>query len=312
MFFDMLRIRVLEEQIAVRYQDQEMRCPVHLSIGQEAAAVGVCNLLSPTDKLYSTHRCHAHYLAKGGDMRAMISEMHGRASGCCGGRGGSMHLMDLTVGMMMSLPIVASVIPVAAGNALAEKIDNTGNVTVVFFGDGAVEEGVFHETLNFSSVHNLPILFVCENNQFAVYTDLALRQPSDDFTRLALCHNVDALRVDGNDVEMVQAASAQLIDQIRGKAGPKFLQLDTYRQREHCGPNFDDNLNYRLAADVEFWLSRDPLEISKRKLLTDGEITEKSIAEALDVYASEAEEAFLFAASSPFPDSVTIDENVYA
>ena len=160
----LFRLRMVENEISKRYSHQEMRCPVHLSIGQEAVAVGVCKNLEKEDQVYSTHRCHSHYLAKGGNLQSMISEIYGKKSGCCGGRGGSMHLMDISVGMMLSLPIVASVIPIAVGAAMSKKINKSKTIVVVFFGDAAVEEGVFHESANFASLHNLPILFVCENN----------------------------------------------------------------------------------------------------------------------------------------------------
>ena len=160
---NMLRIRLVEEEIAKRYSEQNMRCPVHLSIGQEAIASGVMYNLNKEDKIYSTHRCHAHYLAKGGDLNKMISELHGKASGCCGGRGGSMHLFDDQAGIMSSLPIVGSVIPLAVGNALTFKLKKEKLVSAVFFGDGAIEEGVYHESANFAKIQSLPVLFICEN-----------------------------------------------------------------------------------------------------------------------------------------------------
>ena len=174
----MLRIRLIEEEIAARYAEQEMRCPVHLSTGQEAVAVGVCAALRPDDKVVSTHRCHAHYLAKGGDLKAMLAEMHGRAAGCCGGRGGSMHLFDDDAGVLLSLPIVGSCLPIANGVALSMIQRGLDAVSVAFFGDGATEEGVFHETLNFAAVHRLPALFVLENNLYSCYTGLNDRQPA--------------------------------------------------------------------------------------------------------------------------------------
>ena len=165
----MLRIRRVEESIARRYAEQEMRCPTHLCIGQEAIAVGVCNALLRTDKVFSNHRAHGHYLAKGGDLNAMIAELYGRAAGCCGGRGGSMHLIDLDAGFMGATPIVGGTVPIAVGSAWASCLKNSSDVTVVFFGDGCFEEGVMHESLNFAALHNLPIVFICENNSYSVY-----------------------------------------------------------------------------------------------------------------------------------------------
>ena len=260
LFSSLLKLRMTENEIAKKYSEQEMRCPVHLSIGQEAAAVGVCSNLDLQDQVYSTHRCHSHYLAKGGDLRSMISELYGKRSGCCGGRGGSMHLMDPSVGMMLSLPIVASIIPIAVGAALSLKLKKKKNVISVFFGDAAVEEGVFHESANFASLNKLPIVFVCENNKYSCFTKINERQPSEDITRLAKCHNISNLRMNGNNLINVYEKSKMIIQQIKKKPEPFFLQLDTYRHVEHCGPNSDDNLNYRGKSELNNWLKDDPLE----------------------------------------------------
>ena len=256
----LFRLRMVENEISKRYSHQEMRCPVHLSIGQEAVAVGVCNNLEKEDQVYSTHRCHSHYLAKGGNLQSMISEIYGKKSGCCGGRGGSMHLMDISVGMMLSLPIVASVIPIAVGAAMSKKINKSKTVVVVFFGDAAVEEGVFHESANFASLHNLPILFVCENNRYSCFTDVSERQPSEDLTRLAKSHNIESIKMNGNDVIKVFNQSQKIIKKIKKNSKPFFLQLDTYRYVEHCGPDNDDHLNYRNKNEVKKWLDDDPIE----------------------------------------------------
>ncbi len=213
----LLTLRMVEEEISKRYIEQEMRCPIHLSIGQEACAVGICENLTNQDQVYSSHRCHSHYLAKGGNLNAMIAEMYGKSTGCCGGRGGSMHLMDHKVGMMMSLPIVSSVIPVAVGAAMALKFKKKRNIAVVFIGDASLEEGVFHESANFASLNNIPILFVCENNRFSCFTRIEDRQPSEDFTRLARCHEIDSLRIDGNDVLNVFKVSKKIISVIKKK-----------------------------------------------------------------------------------------------
>ena len=184
----MQRIRLVEEAISTRYVEQEMRCPVHLSIGQEAAAAGVCLALETRDKVFSTHRSHAHYLSKGGDLRKMLAEIYGKATGCIGGRGGSMHIMDLDVNMVASIPIVGSCIPLAVGSALADSLDGRDNVSIAYLGDASVEEGVFHESANFAKLRDLPVLFVCENNLYSVYTQLHERQPDRPITSLAEAH----------------------------------------------------------------------------------------------------------------------------
>ena len=174
----MFRIRLVEEAIASKYSEEKMRCPVHLSIGQEAIAVGVCANLTNEDLVLSTHRAHAHFLAKGGNLRSMIAEIYGKVTGCSKGMGGSMHLIDKPSGFMGSTAIVGNTIPVAAGLALAFKIQKSSSISCAFFGDGAVEEGAFYESVNFAALHKLPILFICENNLYSVYSGLGVRQPN--------------------------------------------------------------------------------------------------------------------------------------
>ena len=308
----LFRLRMVENEISKRYSEQEMRCPVHLSIGQEAVAVGICENLNLNDQVYSTHRCHSHYLAKGGNLKSMICEIYGKKSGCCGGRGGSMHLMDISVGMMLSLPIVASVIPIAVGAALSKKINKEKNIVVVFFGDAAVEEGVFHESANFASLHNLPILFVCENNRYSCFTDIKERQPSEDLTRLAKCHNIESLKINGNDVMNVFDQSKKIIKKIKKLSKPFFLQLDTYRYVEHCGPNSDDFLKYRDNKEVKKWLDDDPVQNFINHLKKKKEYDEKEIKKIKDKIALQIDEAFEFAKKDSFPNPNTVNKNVYA
>ncbi len=312
LFSSLLKLRMTENEIAKKYSEQEMRCPVHLSIGQEAAAVGVCANLDIRDQVYSTHRCHSHYLAKGGNLRSMISELYGKKSGCCGGRGGSMHLMDPSVGMMLSLPIVASIIPIAVGAALSLKLKKKKNVISVFFGDAAVEEGVFHESANFASLNKLPIVFVCENNKYSCFTKINERQPSEDITRLAKCHNISNLRMNGNNLIDVYEKSKMIIQQIKKKPEPFFLQLDTYRQVEHCGPNSDDNLNYRGKSELNNWLKDDPLENFIKFLKGENEYDQKTVNEINDKIMTEINSAFKFAKNDKFPNPASIKKFVYA
>jgi pyruvate dehydrogenase E1 component alpha subunit len=306
----MLRIRMVEEAIADHYAEGEMRCPVHLSIGQEAAAVGVCEALAPSDKVYSTHRCHAHYLAKGGDLNRMFAEICGKAVGCVGGRGGSMHLMDIEKGMIASIPIVSSAIPVAVGSALADKRMGTGKVTVAFLGDASVEEGVFHESANFAVLHRLPVVFVCENNLYSVYTPLAQRQPDRPLTEAARAHGMPALQGDGNDVEACSALAAEAVARARAGAGPTFLLLDTYRWREHCGPNFDNHIGYRTEAEFRQWAERCPLRRLRERLA--GGLTQDAEATMHAAIAAEIEAARAFARTAPLPDPSQAGRHVYA
>lgn len=305
---DMLRIRMVEESIAKHYSEQEMRCPVHLSIGQEATAVGICHALRHTDRVFSTHRCHAHYLAMDGDLQAMLSEIYGKAAGCIGGRGGSMHLTDPDKGMIVSVPIVASSIPLAVGAALSDQIDGKTNVSVAFFGDASVEEGVFHESANFASLRKLPVLFVCENNLYSVYTPLEQRQPPRPLTDLAHAHGMRFTSVDGNDVGAVFEAAQEAVLSARQGGGPTFLLLNTYRWREHCGPGFDNHIGYRTEAEFEAWRKRCPIENNRTKLqLTFAD--EEAMAAMLE---QEIGTAFELAKAAPLPEPAQAFAHVYA
>lgn len=244
----MLLIRRVEEEIIARYGKQQMRCPVHLSIGQEAIAVGACHYLRIEDSVFSTHRNHAHYLAKGGSLEKMALELHGKVGGCMDGRGGSMHLMDTDVNVI-SIPIVASAIPLAVGAALANKMNGNGNIVVCFFGDAAVEEGVFHESLNFASLMQLPIIFVCENNQYSVDTHISKRQSGWLDTNFSI-NGIRKIRRSGHDAYKISDLFAVEINGIRNGNSPLLVILDTKRSHVHCGVN------------KEFELENDPLEIA--------------------------------------------------
>jgi TPP-dependent pyruvate/acetoin dehydrogenase alpha subunit len=306
----MLRIRLVEEAIADHYGEGEMRCPVHLSIGQEAVAVGVCEALRPTDRIYSTHRCHAHYLAKGGDLTRMFAEICGKEAGCIGGRGGSMHLMDIGKGVMASIPIVSSSIPVAVGSALADKRMRNGKVTVSFFGDASIEEGVFHESANFASLHRLPVIFVCENNLYSVYTHLNQRQPDRPLIDVARAHAIAAFEADGNDIETCYDLTKQAAERACDGEGPTFLLFNTYRWREHCGPSFDNDVGYRSEAEFKDWEQRCPVQRLRSRL---GSILAVDWEAAMTAeIRAEIEDARAFARSAPLPDAGTAPLHVYA
>jgi TPP-dependent pyruvate/acetoin dehydrogenase alpha subunit len=306
----MLRIRLVEEAIADHYGEGEMRCPVHLSIGQEAVAVGVCAALEPADKVYSTHRCHAHYLAKGGDLKRMLAEICGKEGGCIGGRGGSMHLMDVGKGVMASVPIVSSSIPIAVGSALADLRTRSGKVTVAFFGDASIEEGVFHESANFASLHRLPVIFVCENNLYSVYTHLRQRQPDRPLTDVARAHAIATFEADGNDVEACYTLTEQAANRARNGEGPTFLLFHTYRWREHCGPNFDNNTGYRSEAEFKNWEQHCPIRNLRGRL--GGTLSADREAAVIAEIEAEIEEARAFARKAPLPDVGTAPLHVYA
>jgi pyruvate dehydrogenase E1 component alpha subunit len=261
LFETMLRIRLVEESIAERYSEEKMRCPTHLSIGQEGISSGVCLNLSKKDLVLSTHRAHAHYLAKGGSLKKMLAEIYGKVTGCSKGMGGSMHLIDKSVGFMGSTAIVGNTIPVAVGLGLALKLKKEKAISCVFFGDAAVEEGVFFESINFAIIHNLPVLFICENNLYSVYSGLEVRQPKGrKIFEMVNALGIETDHGDGNKVEEVYEKTFYAKKKILEKKGPQFIEFKTYRHREHCGPNFDNNLGYREEKEFLAWKERDPLQ----------------------------------------------------
>jgi TPP-dependent pyruvate/acetoin dehydrogenase alpha subunit len=308
----MLLIRKIEERIAEEYHNNEMRCPVHLSIGQEACAVGACIELKTKDVLYSTHRSHAHYIAKKCDLKSMISEIYGKETGCCGGRGGSMHLIDTKKSMYGSIPIVGSSIALALGSAYYQKINNKNNITVVFIGDASIEEGIFHESANFASLHNLPLVFICENNLYSVYTNINERQPHSNLIKHAEAHNIKSKHIDGNDVLKVYEEINNSRKKCLKNEGPFFFQLDTYRWREHCGPNYDNDLGYRSEKEFNLWKSKCPLKKFRKKLVKEkilNDVKEKKINNYID---KKIEKVFEFAKKSNLPNYKKAERFVYA
>lgn len=247
--YKMLLSRRLDEEIIVRHPKQLMRCPLHLSLGQEAIGIGATHHLTKDDSVFSTHRNHAHYVGKNGDINKFVLEIHGKVGGCMDGRGGSMHSMDKDVNFM-SIPIVGSAIALAAGVALANKIDGNGNIVMVFFGDAAVEEGIFSETMNFASLMQLPIIFVCENNQYSVDTHIAKRQPERPLRDIHLAYGMKYFERPSDDVFKVADAFKMAIEEAR-KNTSIFVVLKTQRSHVHCG------------VDKEFELENDPLDVAK-------------------------------------------------
>lgn len=299
---DMVRIRRVEETLAELYPAGEMRTPTHFSIGQEAVAVGVCGALRRDDVVYSGHRCHAHYLAKGGDLHGMVAELYGRETGCARGRGGSVHLNDPDVGVIASSAILGQTMAVAVGTALAFTMDGRDQVAVTFFGDGTVEEGIFHETLNFAVMRRAPVLFVCENNGFSTHTRLEVRQPASvSIHARAASYGMPSRLVDGNDVFAVHAAAREAVAHARGGAGPFFLECTTYRWREHVGPQWDYDKGYRTKAEVDAWIARCPIRRASERLLSEGVSTPERIAAMGRASQIEVDEAVAAARAASFP-----------
>jgi TPP-dependent pyruvate/acetoin dehydrogenase alpha subunit len=287
-------IRLVEEEIVQRYWTDCIQSPVHLSIGQEAVAVGVCEALRGDDVVFSTYRSHASYLAKGGNLPAMMAELYGKATGCCGGKGGSMHLIDKQAGVMGTSAIVATTMPLAVGHAYAVRMRGSDSVVISFHGDGAVEEGAFYESLNFAALKRLPIVFVCENNLYAINSPIAERQAGPGIVARAASLGLSAERV-GNDVFKILARARSLVARVRAGAGPQFLECETYRWKAHVGPGDDFDLAYRSEAEAASWKDDDQLK-AVGALLGRQARSEIESAAALDVAA-----AVDYAEKSPFP-----------
>ena len=274
MFVNLQLIRSVELLISDKYSDQIFRCPVHLSIGQEAIAVGVSLNLQLEDKVVSTHRSHAHYIAKGGDVFSMLSELIGSPLGCCKGRGGSMHIFDKSVGFMASIPIVGSSLPIATGLALAEKLLNSKNIVVAYVGDAALETGAFYESLNLAALKKLPILVILEDNGYSTYSNKEVRWPDTKNVRAT----IEGMGIiyengSGDDVEEIYSQVGRITSDVRNNK-PSLLHLNTFRRYEHCGPSLDDSMGYRKSDEIESYGARDPLEILRNKMVISGVISE--------------------------------------
>lgn len=296
----MLRIRRFEERCVELYSAQHIRGFMHLGIGQEAVAVGVIDALRPDDRVVGTYRDHAHALAKGVPMDRVMAEMFGMSEGCSGGRGGSMHLFDVEHGLFGGNAIVAGGLPLAVGLALGDQMRHRDLVTVCFFGDGAMAEGEFHESINLAALWQLPVLFVCENNLYAMGTALAVSHASTDLAGRAATYGVVAGSVDGMDVTAVSDAAAVAVAAIRGGGGPQFLEAHTYRLRAH---SMYDPERYRTRDEVALWRERDPLPRYRRHLESLGTLDTATI-DALDVDVDAEVDAAVEFARSGTPEPV--------
>ena len=310
MYRMMRRIRRFEEVVGDLVAAGEVKCPCHLYIGQEAIAVGVCTALEPEDTIWGNHRSHGHYLAKGGDMQAMMAEILGRQTGCAGGRGGSMHLVAKEVGILGTVPIVAGTIPLAVGAALAYKLQRKPHVAVAFFGDGATEEGHFFESVNLAALYRLPVIFVLENNLYASHMRLDERRPLDNLDQIGGLFGIPGIRLDGNDVVAVYEAAVEAAARARRGEGPSLLECRTYRWRGHVGPRWDEDVGVKRRDELHAWLGRCPLA-RLRRLLVEWGVSE-DLLNALDKEVEkEVESALEFARRSSLPAPETVGEYVY-
>ncbi len=303
-------IRSVEETIAQKYHEQKMRCPVHLSIGQELVPSVLSLFVNKDDPCVSTHRGHAHYLAKGGNLKKMISEIYGKETGCSKGKGGSMHLVDKSVGFYGTSAIVGNSIPVGVGLSYFLKLKKKKNFSVVYLGDGAIEEGVFFESLNLAATKSLPVLFVCENNFYSVYSSLKVRQPKHrQIYKMVKEIGVKSLKCDGNNINELFKTFQNVTKLIRKTHQPFFLELSNYRWREHCGPNFDNNLNYRSIEEYNKWKKKDKLHILRNNLVKL--FNEKAIHTIDNKIFKQIDHAFEFAETSKFPHKKEIYKDIF-
>lgn len=299
----MRRIACVEDEIANRYYEEvrKMHTPIHLYNGEEAVAVGVCSCLKQEDVVFSNHRCHGHYLAKGGDLKAMIAELYSKVTGCCKGKGGSMHLCDMNAGVAPASGIVAGNVSVATGYALGNKLKGNTNISCVFFGDGASEEGSVYESICFSKLANIPVLYVCENNSYAINTPFVIREPlktiSEKFSNI-----LPVFVADGNDIEEVVKAVKVAVEHIRSGKGPMLLEFVTYRTRDHSNIGNGVNETIRTKAEWEEWVKKDPVEQVKKSLVSEDSKYEELIEGYERELKDEIEEAFNYAEESLFPE----------
>lgn len=319
LYSTMFLIRRTEERIAdiLSKQDpenKEIKTPCHLYIGQEAVAVGVCANLKKTDYVFGTHRSHGYYLAKGGDLNLMMAEIYGRLSGCSQGRGGSMHLVAPEVGLMGISAIVGGSMPLGVGAALASKIKKNKRIAVSFFGDGAVNEGSFHESLNLASLYKLPVIFVCENNSYSTHVPIDEHLANTAIYEKAMAYNMQGIRTNGNDVLKVFQTIKDLIIDVRNCKGPVLVECMTYRWRGHVGPNYDVDKGLRSQKELDSWIRKCPIKKLEHYMmrenfenLLDAKI-KKQIIKRID---TKIDKAFEFAKKSQQPDKKELLKNVF-
>lgn len=308
----MLRIRLFEERIVELYPEQEMRCPVHLCIGQEAIAAGVSIHLETEDYVFSNHRGHGHAIAKGSEMALLMAEFYGKATGCSKGKGGSMHIIDVENGMLGTSAIVGGGIPMGVGAALASNIKKDGRVTVIYFGDGAADEGVFYESMNFASLKKLPVVFVLENNYYATNSHQRARHPTCEISSSAgPSFSMPSRCIDGNDVLAVYDAAKEAVEFARAGKGPSLIEATTYRWKGHVGPEADFEKGCRPEEELIDWMKKCPVKRTTETLLKENIMTTSEIETLKSEINSEIDKAVEFAKKSPYPNVEELTTEVY-
>jgi pyruvate dehydrogenase E1 component alpha subunit len=304
----------VEESFVAPINDGTVRCPVHLYSGEEAIAVGIGSVLTQKDYVFGTHRSHGHYLAKGGDLNAMVAEIYCKESGCSRGRGGSMHLVAPDVGMLGAAPIVAGTISLALGAALTAQIKKDKRVAISYFGDGATGEGVLYESMNFASLKKPPIIFACENNLYSTHLPISECRVRKDIYTIGVPFGIKSLQVDGNDVLKVYENAKKAIADCRNGKGPYFIEFLTYRHRGHVGP--DDNIqgshtDIRPQNEIRSWLKRDPIKQFEKYLMKNNILDMKKMNAIKLKIQQEVEEAHIFARQSQYPAKGEVAKYVF-
>jgi TPP-dependent pyruvate/acetoin dehydrogenase alpha subunit len=313
---DMLRkmivIRKAEEKIACHVESGEIKCPCHLGIGQEAVGVAVGLTMRNTDRAFGAHRSHTHYLALNEDTYSLFAEVLGKFSGCSHGMGGSMHIIDIKNGFRGSVPIVGATIPIATGAGLAAKMDRMGDIAISYFGDGACEEGVLHESLNMASVMNLPVLYVCENNLFSSHLHIDLRQPSNTTARFADAHKIKNYTVDGNDVVGMYKLLVNEIREMRNNSHPIYLEAFTYRWRGHVGHREDIDVGVKRGDELKLWKLRDPIQRLLNSMIAKGIFTQDKFDDLSSAIQQKINQDWAQALSAEYPEKEFLLSSVYS
>jgi len=312
-YVTMLKIRVFEERVAelLLPPKKEIVTPCHLYIGQEAVATGVCFALKRDDYVFSTHRSHGHFIAKGGNLKALMAELYCKKTGCSRGKGGSMHVASSSLGLLGSSAIVGGTMPIAVGAALAFSMQNRDAVSVVFFGDGAASEGIFYESLNFASLKKLPVIFVCENNLYCTHLPVAACLADTNIYRKSESFAMSGIRVDGNDVIEVYKVAKKAVEDARSGKGPTLIECLTYRWRGHVGPYDDLDKGLRSREELDYWMSRCPIKMLEKDLIQHRIISESEKEQIRKAVSEEVEEAITFARESPYPNENNLLHDVF-
>jgi len=312
MYRRMLLIRYFDEAAVDLVASGEIVGIVHTYIGEEAVAVGACAALNDDDYVTGNHRSHGHPIAKGGDVNGAMAELFGKATGYCKGKGGSMHLADFSIGILGESGILGSALPVAAGAALASKLRGNGRVVIPFFGDGASNEGACHEVMNLASVWKLPVVFVCENNQYAVTTKYDTSVSVENISDRAVAYNMPGVLVDGQDVVAMYEAVREAVARARAGLGPSLVEGKTYRYREHSeGINRILREPYRTEEEIEEWKARDPLDIHRERLVSQQIVSEQEVTDLEEQAHAAIEAALEFARESPYPEPEDIFDDLF-